>query len=271
MIDFSNCKINIGLEIVSKRDDGYHNIESVFYPIPLFDIIELVPNTNGFELFQSGIIVDGDVENNLVHKAWKLLNDKYDFGGVKIHLHKQTPMGAGLGGGSANAAKVLQMINKEFALNIDDEELKLFASKIGSDCPFFIYNKPAYVYNTGTEFIPSKLDLSGYTLVLIKPEVSISTQEAYAGIKPEKSKVNLKDININTLSNWKDNIVNKFENQLFIKNKELKEIKDFLYNQGAIFASMSGSGSSIYGIFTEEINTSEIEEKYFVWKGVLGG
>ncbi len=269
MIDYSNCKINIGLEIISKRDDGYHNIESIFYPIPLFDIIELLPNDNGFELIQSGVIVEGKVEDNLVYKAWKLLNQKYNFGGVKIHLHKTIPMGAGLGGGSANAAKVLQMINKEFSLEITDIELQIIASEIGSDCPFFIQNTPVFAYNTGTEFKPSKLDLSGYYIVIVKPELSISSQEAYSGISPQEAKVDLRNIDKIPLSDWKGKVRNVFEKQVFIKNHVLNKIKENFYTKGAVYASMSGSGSSIYGIFPNEIDISTFPSEYFIWQSVI--
>ena len=269
MIDFSNCKINIGLEIVSKRDDGYHNLESIFYPVPLNDSIEIIPNENGFELSQSGFIVEGEVESNLIYKAWKLLNQRFNFGGIKVHLHKQVPMGAGLGGGSANAARVLQMINKEFNLELTDDDLIPIAAKIGSDCPFFIYNKPAFAYNTGTDFVPSKLDLSGYYIVIIKPEISISTQEAYYGIATQKSEIDLKNIKKLSLADWKNNVVNRFEKHLFVKYKQLQEIKNQLYNHGAIYASMSGSGSAIYGIFNKEVELIEFSESYFIWKGIL--
>lgn len=269
MIDFSNCKINIGLEIVSKRDDGYHDIESVFYPVPLKDIIEIVPNYNGFELYQSGFIVDGEVESNLTYKAWKLLNDRFNFGGIKLHLHKQIPMGAGLGGGSANAAKVLQMLNKEFNLELKDSDLIEFAAKIGSDCPFFIYDKPAFAFNTGIDFIPSKLNLSGYYLIIIKPEISISTQEAYSGVAIQKSLIDLKNIENIPLTDWKGKVVNRFEDHIFMKYSELQNIKNILYDMGAIYSSMSGSGSTIYGVFSQEVELLKFPESYFDWQGRL--
>lgn len=269
MIDFSSCKINIGLEIVSKRDDGYHDIESIFYPISINDIIEIIPNDNGFELSQSGFIVEGKVESNLIYKAWKLLNDRFNFGGIKVHLHKQIPMGAGLGGGSANAVKVLQMINKEFNLELNDNDLIPFASKIGSDCPFFINNKPAYAFNTGTDLLPSNLDLSGYYLLIIKPQISISTQEAYSGITPHKSEIDLKNIENIALSDWKNNLINRFEKHLFIKYPELQNIKNQFYEMGAVYSSMSGSGSAIYGIFSKEVELLNFPESCFIWKGRL--
>lgn len=266
MIDFSNCKINIGLEIVSKRNDGYHNIESVFYPVPLHDIIEIIPNKSGFELSQSGYIVDVEMENNLIYIAWKRLNDRFNFGGVKVHIHKQIPMGAGLGGGSSNAAKVLQMLNKEFDLKLTNNDLSNFAAFIGADCPFFIFNKPAFVYNIGTDFIPSKLDLSEYFLVIIKPQISISTAVAYSDITTQKANINLKNIDKLYITEWRDKIVNRFENKLFIIYPELLNIKNQLYKMGAKYSSMSGSGSAIYGIFSEEIDLSKFPKSYFVWQ-----
>jgi 4-diphosphocytidyl-2-C-methyl-D-erythritol kinase len=253
MIKFSNCKINIGLEIVSKRTDNYHNIESVFYPIPLKDIVEMVPNAeNNFNYTQSGIIVDAAVEDNLLYKAWKLIDEEYKIGGVNVHLHKQIPMGAGLGGGSANAAILLKMLNEEFKLSLSTKKLESYAAVLGSDCPFFIEAKSAFVYNTGTDFYSIDLNLEGYYLVLIKPEIHISTQEAYSEIELQKSNINLNEINKIPIGEWKGKVYNRFENHIFKLHPQLKDIKKELYNMGAVYASMSGSGSSIYGIFEKE-------------------
>ncbi len=269
MIDFSCCKVNIGLEIVSARDDGYHNIESIFYPIPIYDIIEIVPNKSGFELSQSGIIVNCAVENNLVYKAWKLINDDFDIGGVKIHLHKQIPMGAGLGGGSANAVKVMQILNKEFDLGLNKEKLVHYATAIGSDCPFFVYEKPMFAFNTGTDLLPSKLNLSDYYMVIIKPEFSVSTEEAYSGIRTRESEINLKSISNIPISNWRNAIVNRFENQVFTLYPELLDIKNSLYQLGALYASMSGSGSAIYALFSHQIELPKSLQVHFHWQGKL--
>ncbi len=265
MIQFSNCKINIGLEILSKRPDGYHNIESVFYPIPFNDIVEMVPNLeNKFVYTQSGILVDVAVEDNLLYKAWKLIDDKYEIGGVNVHLHKQIPMGAGLGGGSANAVVLLQMLNIEFNLKLSVKELEDFASKLGSDCPFFIESNPAFVYNTGTDFEEIDLRLNGYYLLLIKPDVFISTQVAYSGIIPQSPTFNLKEINQISINEWKEKVFNRFENHIFKLYPELNEIKTTLYEMGAVYASMSGSGSSIYGIFEDKPEVGDRFEGDFV-------
>jgi len=270
MIQFSNCKINIGLEILSKRPDGYHNIESIFFPIPLKDIVEMVPNSEGgFNYTQSGILVDTAVEDNLLYKAWKLLDKKHQIGGVNVHLHKQIPMGAGLGGGSANAAMLLKMLNNEFELNLSVKELEDFAAKLGSDCPFFIESNTAFVYNTGTDFEEINLSLKGYYLVLIKPDIFISTQVAYSGIIPQNPSFNLKEINQIPINEWKDKVFNRFENHIFKLYPKLNELKTKLYEMGALYVSMSGSGSSVYGIFENNDFKLDFPEDYFVWKSVF--
>jgi len=270
MIDYSPCKINIGLQIINKRTDGYHNIESVFYPIPLYDIIEIRSRTdNEFKLSQSGFIVDGDIHSNLLYKAWKLIAEKYSINGINIHIHKQIPMQAGLGGGSADAVTLLKMLNKEFDLNISNSALSDIAASIGSDCPFFIENKACYAYNIGTDFKDINLDLSKFYIAIIKAPVAVSTQEAYAGITPMKSEIDLLKINKIPMSEWKSKINNSFENHIFNKLPILSDIKEELYTKGAIYASMSGSGSAVYGIFKDDDFELDFPEDYFVWKSVF--
>ncbi len=270
MIDYSPCKINIGLNITSKRPDGYHNIESVFYPIPLFDIIEITKSDDdNFNYSHSGMVIDSTLENNLLYKAWYLFNKEYNIGGINLHIFKQVPMQAGLGGGSANASTLLKMLRKEFALDISNDKLHEIAAQIGSDCPFFIENKAVYAHNIGTDFEDIDFDLSNYYIKIVKAPVAVSTQEAYAGINPKVNPINLKSLSTSTINEWKDNVKNDFENHIFEALPEIKEIKEKLYNQGATYTAMTGSGSAVYGIFEEENKVNNFPEDYFVWCGKL--
>jgi len=264
MLLFAPAKINIGLKVLDKRLDNYHNIESIFYSIPLFDILEF-SKSKDFEFISSGLAVDGQLANNLVFKAYDLINQQYSIGGLKIHLHKTIPMGAGLGGGSSDAASTLLAINSIFGLGIDLNELAQMAEYLGADCPFFVHNKPVIARGIGTQFTEVNLDLSGYFIVLIKPDIHISTAEAYAGVKLEGAKAGLDLSVLGDMSLWKHQFLNSFEHNLFLKYPLLKELKDSLYEQGAVYASMSGSGSSIFGIFKSKPNVLQEWERYFLW------
>lgn len=257
MIRFPNAKINLGLNIVSKRDDGYHNLETVFFPIPLKDVVEIIPSSESVStLTVTGRTVDCPAEKNLVMKAYNALSSQYMLPPVDIYLHKIIPDGAGLGGGSADASTTLLMLNDLFALNICDDKLAAIAKTIGADCPFFIYNKPMLAHGIGDELSPIQLSLAGKSIILIKPDISVSTKAAYAGVKPQVPHTNIIDIIKLPMSRWKELLINDFENSVFAQFPELAEIKDALYSAGAIYASMSGSGSSIFGIF-ESANMAE--------------
>lgn len=261
MLLFPNAKINLGLNITEKRNDGFHNIESVFIPIPLFDAIEITPSKK-LELSFSGLEIPGSVEDNLIYKAAKLFpNHNYH-----IHLHKNIPFGGGLGGGSADASFVLKKLNDFQKNKITSIELEKMALKLGSDCPFFIDNKPKYVTGRGELFEKVNVQLNNFGLVIILPNFGISTKEAYAGIRPKETNKSLKMIIENTpVKYWKENIKNDFEKHLFIKYPILQEIKDYLYVKGACYASMSGSGSTMYGIFEKEkliVLKNIFEKKY---------
>jgi 4-diphosphocytidyl-2-C-methyl-D-erythritol kinase len=268
MICFPNCKINIGLFITEKRNEGYHNLETIFYPLPLYDILEITEGEKN-EFTTSGLVIQGSRESNLCIKAYDSLRGKYKLPPVKIHLHKAIPTGAGLGGGSSDAAFMLKLLNDNFSLNIEKEELLYTASKLGSDCAFFIENKPVFAKNKGEYFENISLDLKNYFLVLVKPDVHISTPEAYSLINPRKAPYSLKNIDITQISEWKNFITNNFEEPLFQKFPEIKNIKEKLYNAGAIYASMSGSGSAVYGIFNEVVDLSELFPGNFIWQGKL--
>jgi 4-diphosphocytidyl-2-C-methyl-D-erythritol kinase len=272
MIVFPNAKINIGLNITSKRNDGYHNLETVFYPIGLKDGLEFVENgTEGINFSCSGIEMPSDTENNLVVKAYRLMQSTYDLPGIDIHLHKVIPFGAGLGGGSADAAFMLKGLNVFFDLGVADEELKELAGKLGADCPFFIENKPSYASGIGEQLSQLELDLTGWNFVLIKPPFGVSTLEAYSGITPSQTNVSVRDLIDRPVVQWMTNINNDFEKSIFTLYPVISEIKTKLLNSGAVYASMSGSGSSVYGLFKEE---SEIDKDLFpagtfIWEEIL--
>ena len=255
VVVFPNCKINLGLNIVSKRTDGYHNLETVFYPIAITDALEIITAEkstieNSITFFSSGLIVDGDIENNLCVKAYHLLKKDFpQLPSVKMHLHKAIPMGAGLGGGSADAAFTLMLLNKKFELNLSKEQLINYALQLGSDCPFFIINKPCFATGRGEVVEEISLDRSAYKLVIVNPGIHINTGWAFEQIKPKQPKFSSKEIVLQPLQNWKGKLVNDFEVPALSYYPALKELKENLYKCGALYASMSGSGSSFYGIF----------------------
>lgn len=264
MISFPNAKINIGLNIVSKRTDGYHNLETIFYPVQLKDALELV-ESDETQFSASGTKIDGKPENNLVFKAYKILEQDFKLPPVKLHLHKVIPFGAGLGGGSADAAFTLKMLNEFFKLKISTEKLESYASKIGADCPFFINNKPTFASGIGDQFQHVSLDLSEYKIIIAKPNTSVSTPDAYRHVIPAKPEFNLRDIEQLPIEQWKISIKNDFETSVFQQYPEIEVLKNSLYAGGAIYASMSGSGSAVFGIFRQipsNLNNLDITEIY---------
>lgn len=265
MVQFANAKINIGLQVLSRREDGYHHLETVFYPIPLYDIVEVVP-AERLEFFPSGLAIPGNPADNLCLKAYRLLADEFDLPPVAIHLHKTIPMGAGLGGGSSDATAVLKALNLLFSLQLDDFALESYAAKLGADCAFFVRNRPVFATGIGTEFKEINLNLSGYSLLLLKPDLHISTAEAYAGVIPNAVGRGLEAAIRQPPFTWKDHISNDFEQVIFQKYPELDRLKALLYDLGADYAAMSGSGSTIYGLFREGISLDEVAvvEKSFV-------
>ncbi len=265
MVTFPNCKINLGLNVVKKREDGFHNIETVFFPIPLNDVLEIITSEEDSSQFNTTGIFTGRVENNLCAKAFHLL--KKDFPGlpqVKMHLHKGIPAGAGLGGGSSDAAFTLTLLNQKYRLNIPEEKLFAYALELGSDCPFFLLNQPSFASGRGEVLEPINVPLSGFTILIINPGIHINTKEIFrevTAVVPEKS---IKEIIHQPIASWKNELQNDFENIVFAKYPEIKKIKEDLYRQGALFASMSGTGSTVFGIFnTEEEQRYSIEKSYF--------
>lgn len=271
MIAYPNCKINLGLHILEKRADGYHNLETIFYPISLSDILEIIENKNpenspSFPLSTSGLPIQGNTSSNLCVKAYKLL--KKDFPKmpwVRVHIHKIIPIGAGLGGGSSNGAFALKMYNELFDLNIPQDKMLEYAALLGSDCPFFILNKPCYATGRGEMLNEISLDLSGYKFVVVNPGIYINTGDAFRDIVPAIPEKRLTAIIQAPVADWKELLVNDFEKSIFRKFPEVAAVKQQLYNAGAVYASMSGSGSTVFGIFKKEIPVQlSFPENYFV-------
>ena len=265
MICFPNAKINLGLNIVSKRDDGYHNLETIFYPIGLKDALEIIESntTDTYNFYSQGIKIDGNLEDNLIIKAYHLLAAENKIPPIDIHFIKNIPFGAGLGGGSSDAAFMLKLLNDTFLLGYSTEELERKAVKLGADCPFFIKNKPAFAEGIGDKLTSFDLDLKEYNIVLVKPDVFVSTKEAYSLIIPQSPEFSLREIIKKPVSEWKKYMKNDFEKSVFSKYPEIENIKNKLYEMGALYASMSGSGSSVFGIFKDTTDISSFQETYF--------
>jgi len=268
MIVFPNAKINIGLYITEKRSDGYHNIESCFYPIPWCDVLECVPASQT-SFTATGLPIPNVSAHNLCLKAYELLAADFALPPVHIHLHKILPIGAGLGGGSADASFLLNALAEMFLLKVSKEQLVGYAAKLGSDCAFFIANTPAFCYERGDRFEPLALSLQGKKIVLVYPNLHIATAEAYSAVHPAPAPVDLREVLLRKpVQAWADLVSNDFEKSLFPKYPFLADIKEALYEAGALYASMSGSGSAIYGIF-DEVPQLVFPESYQVWQGVL--
>lgn len=266
MVSFPNAKINLGLHVVEKRTDGFHNIETIFYPIKgLCDILEVIPSkTAEASLHNTGFTVDAPTASNLCIKAWQLLQNIYKIPPVDIYLHKQIPFGAGLGGGSADAAQTLLILNELFKLELSNDVLKQYALKLGSDCAFFIENKPMLASGRGEILSPINIDLSRYYIAVLKPSSGVSTAQAYAGITPRKSVFALADLSQYPIEQWKELLRNDFEPHIFNLLSEVAKLKEMLYKQGAAYASMSGSGSSVYGLFKSNPTIGELPKDCFV-------
>ncbi|MFV0419955.1 MAG: 4-(cytidine 5'-diphospho)-2-C-methyl-D-erythritol kinase [Dysgonomonas sp.] len=270
MICFPNAKINLGLNIVSKRPDGYHNLETIFYPINIKDALEIIVREKQEKdtFIEAGIKIDASPDNNLVMKALRLMRQHYAFPSVEVHLLKKIPFGAGIGGGSADASFMLKLLNQTFELNASDEQLASLAVKIGADCPFFIYNRPMFASGIGEVLEEIDLTLKDYYFVLVKPDIHIPTKDAFSQIKPTQPHRSLKEIITHPISEWKGLMDNDFEKSIFPQYPLIREIKDSLYTHGALYASMSGSGSSVFGIFKDEQgNMENLYPDCFFWEG----
>lgn len=250
MIAFPNCKINIGLNVISKRGDNYHNLETVFYPLNFCDILEIVSTTGSNEFTITGLPVSD--QNNLCVKAYDLI--KKDFPKlpfIKMHLHKTIPVGAGMGGGSSDAAFTLKILNEKFLLGLSIDELENYALQLGSDCPFFLRNKTCFAAGRGDQLEQISLNLTSYKILLVNPRIHIDTSWAFSKIRPVAPQTSVKKIISQPIEMWKHNLKNDFEIPVFETYPELKKIKDILYEKGALYASLSGTGSTVYGIFNK--------------------
>jgi 4-diphosphocytidyl-2-C-methyl-D-erythritol kinase len=264
MLRFSPCKINIGLNIIKKREDGFHNLQSVFYPVPLYDILEVVKNNDSAALpvdFNcTGLKISGSPSDNIVLKAIEILKADYQISPVKVHLHKVIPMGAGLGGGSANGAITLLIMNELFGLNISSDKLLDYAAKLGSDCPFFIYNSPCFVEGRGEIITPLELNLKGKFLTLIYPQIHINTGVAFSKVIPTNRNINFNKISTIEISEWQHIFINDFEKPMCNLFPGLNELITALKNTGAEFVSMTGSGSTVYAISNSELDISHFNK-----------
>lgn len=277
MITFPNCKINLGLNIVNRRPDGYHDLETVFYPITgLHDALEVTTcedsSINNYTLQQYGSALDCAPEKNLVVKAYLLLKQEFkDLPSIHIHLLKHIPSGAGLGGGSSDAAFMLKMLNDLFGLHLTTEQLERYAAKLGADCAFFIQNMPTYATGIGDVFTPIDLSLKDEQIIIVKPNVFVSTKEAFAHIRPKRPEVSIKDVLKNPIKEWRHQLVNDFEASIFPQYPQIEAIKNMLYENGAEYASMSGSGSSVFGLFNPNTTLPQLDviKDWFYYTGRL--
>ena len=274
MLAFPNIKINLGLSITEKRPDGYHNLETVFYPVALEDALEIRTSSETekkITLHQYGMEIAGNPEDNLVAKAYSLLDKEFHLPPVEIHLYKHIPSGAGLGGGSSDAAFMLKLLNDHFQLELSEEQLEVYAATLGADCAFFIKNRPIFAEGIGNIFSPVELSLNGYQIMIIKPNVFVSTREAFSNIHPHRPEYPVKEAILRPVAEWKDILINDFEASVFPQHPVIGEIKEELYHQGAIYASMSGSGSSVFGLFAPDTMLPKVNcgINAFCFKGKL--
>lgn len=271
MITFPNCKINLGLNILQKRADGFHNLETVFYPLALNDVLEVVSTDKQTEFVNTGI-PGGEKEKNLCLKAYILLKKHYPhLPEIKMHLHKTIPVGAGLGGGSSDAAFTLTLLNEKFNLKISTEQLFTYAYQLGSDCSFFLLNSPCFATGVGERLTELKLSLSSYKILLIHPGIHISTKELFSKITPSIPAKSIKEIVLQPIESWKNDMKNDFEPIVFSMFGQIKKLKESLYQHNAIYASMTGSGSSVYGIFNANEKISVPFDKRYFYKWISPG
>jgi 4-diphosphocytidyl-2-C-methyl-D-erythritol kinase len=267
MVAFPNSKINIGLNITERRPDRYHNLETIFYPIAIRDALEVVESPD-LTFTSSGLDIPGSLDSNLCMKAYDMLKKDFEVPHIHIHLHKQIPIGAGLGGGSSDAAFFIRLMNEKFELGLSLERMEEYCRQLGADCPFFIRNEPVFAYGIGDQFQDVQLDLGAFYLVLVKPPVHVSTGEAYRGVKPMRPQTSLADLIRLPVEEWKGVIKNDFEVSIFQNQPAVRGVKAALYEAGAVYASMSGSGSSVYGIFKDPVSLPDLEQENQVFYDV---
>jgi 4-diphosphocytidyl-2-C-methyl-D-erythritol kinase len=271
MIAFANAKINLGLYVTERRPDGYRNLESIFLPVSLCDIVEAVATPgNDITFSTQGRAIDGDSETNLCVKAYRLLQRDFTLGGVEATMLKQVPIGAGLGGGSSDGAHMLKLLNEIFQLHLSTEQLQAYAAQLGSDCPFFIQNKPSFVHGRGEMLEPVDMPAIHSHVVIVHPGIHVGTADAYRGIRPTPAPFDLRTIGSLPMDQWQDVVTNDFEKVVFSQYPEIAALKSSLIGQGARYCSMSGSGSAVFAFFDEKIVLSPMPQHYFVhWGNVL--
>ena len=264
MIIHPIAKVNLGLNVVERRPDGYHNLQTVFYPVNIKDALEVFPMAEDFpssadcDIKVTNIPVEGDEQRNLVVRAYNLL--KQDFPTLPrlhAHLYKGIPTQAGMGGGSSDASAMLLLLNKAFQLNLSDDQLVSYATRLGADCPFFILNRPVYAEGIGEKMTPINLDLSDWYMAIVRPDIPVPTKEAFAHVTPAYPKKNCRDIVMQPVETWRNELINDFEQSVFAHHPELATIKEQLYQLGATYAAMSGSGSALFGLFRQPISLHE--------------
>lgn len=275
MIDFPIAKINLGLNIVRRRADGYHDLETVFYPIPLKDALEVQTMDEGFpsatdcDIKVTNINIEGNEQDNLVVRAYNLIKERYDLPRIHTHLYKGIPTRAGMGGGSSDCAFMIKLLDRMFALGMGDTEMKDYATRLGADCPFFLMGVPAYAEGIGEKLEPIGLSLEGLTIGIVCPHIPISTKEAFSRIKPRQTEVKCREIVMQPIETWRSRLTNDFEEGVFALHPEIGLIKQKLYELGAVYASMSGSGSSVFGLFRTPVDLTGLFGDAFVYTAKL--
>jgi 4-diphosphocytidyl-2-C-methyl-D-erythritol kinase len=270
MLLLSPAKINIGLQIIERRPDGFHNLQSLMYPVGLCDILEIRVAEQGAKALtfsQSGILVQDGSGKNLCEMAHDVFSRERQLPPIEIHLHKQIPIGAGLGGGSSNATQTLKGLNQLVKNPLNPEALHEMAAGLGSDCPYFLHENAMMMEGRGDLLSTSSISLEGLWLVILFPEIHISTPEAYSGVSPKQPELHLEELLKAPIQQWRDLVVNDFEEGIFIKHPGLSALKEHLYDAGALYASLSGSGSSLYGIFSEKPELPGLVARFLIWEG----
>lgn len=264
VIRFPIAKINLGLNIVERRPDGYHNLETVFYPVPIKDVLEVFPMDENFpssvdcDLKVSNIQIEGDEQKNLVVRAYQLLKQDFPQQMQRVHAHlfKRIPTQAGMGGGSSDCAVMISLLNDLFGLGLNNQQMIDYAARLGADCPFFVLNRPVYAEGIGERMQPIHLDLSSWVLAIVRPNIPVSTKEAFSYIHPKRPAKNCREIVAQSVETWRDELTNDFEPSVFQIHPEIGQIKDDLYQMGAVYAAMSGSGSALFGLFRKSVDLS---------------
>ena len=265
MVIFPNCKINLGLNVICKRSDGYHDIETIFFPIPITDVLEIITSEDT-QINITGIPLDYSGENICLRAYHLLKKDFPDLPEINIHLHKVIPIGAGLGGGSSNGVSMLMLLCKKYNLQIPEQKIYDYALELGSDCPFFVLNKPAFAFGRGEILEEITISLSGYQMMITNPGIHINTKELFQQITPNETSTSIKEIIQLPIVDWKNNLVNDFESIVFQKHPAIKNLKDKMYKNGAVYAAMTGTGSSVFGLFPANQKVTFIAEPDYFQK-----